>query len=189
MSLDGMFLGVNRIAYDRRVLFAELAAVSAQVGATRSRSAKIRALAECLRTLADHAEPDTLGGRRVLPGRAGTAGPSGRRSRGGAPAGAGSPGGASVSHCRRRGPRPSRLPAAAAAPRRRAAAAVRPGFRGRARLPAAGADRRGAAGRAGRLAGGRHRRCRRCAARPGAPGADGVGRPAGSGAGGAARRR
>ena len=55
-----MFLANGRIAYDRRVLFAELAAVSAQVGATRSRSAKVRALAECLRTLAGHAEPDTL---------------------------------------------------------------------------------------------------------------------------------
>ncbi len=60
MSLDGMFLANGRIAYDRRVLFAELPAVSAQVGATRSRSTKVRALAECLRTLAGHAETDTL---------------------------------------------------------------------------------------------------------------------------------
>ena len=48
-----MFLAIDRIAYDRAVLFAELASVSAQVGATRSRSAKVQALAESLRALAD----------------------------------------------------------------------------------------------------------------------------------------
>ena len=51
---------IDTIAYDGPVLFAELAAVSAEVGATRSRSAKIRMLAECLRTLADDVEPDAL---------------------------------------------------------------------------------------------------------------------------------
>ena len=56
----GMFLAIDRIAYDRAVLFAELAAVSGQVGATRSRSAKVEALAECLRALADDAESEAL---------------------------------------------------------------------------------------------------------------------------------
>ena len=56
----GMFLAIERIAYDRAVLFAELAAVSGQVGATRSRSAKVEALAECLRALADDAESEAL---------------------------------------------------------------------------------------------------------------------------------
>ena len=71
MSLDGisshveshqvrMFLGLDRIAYDQVVLFAELAATSKTVGATRSRSAKVEALAECLRALADDAEPVAL---------------------------------------------------------------------------------------------------------------------------------
>ena len=55
-----MFLANGRIAYDRRVLFAELATVSSEVGATRSRSAKVKALAERLRVLADDDEPVAL---------------------------------------------------------------------------------------------------------------------------------
>lgn len=42
------------------MLFAELAATSKTVGATRSRGAKVEALAECLRALADDAESDAL---------------------------------------------------------------------------------------------------------------------------------
>ncbi len=55
-----LFLAIDRIAYDRAVLFAELATVSSEVGATRSRSAKVKALAECLRALADGDEPVAL---------------------------------------------------------------------------------------------------------------------------------
>ena len=55
-----MRLWYTLIGYHRLVLFAELAAVSDQVGATRSRSIKVEALAECLRALADDAEPDAL---------------------------------------------------------------------------------------------------------------------------------
>ena len=55
-----MFLTIDRIAYDRAVLFAELAVTSKTVGATRSRSAKVGALAECLRALADDDEPEAL---------------------------------------------------------------------------------------------------------------------------------
>ncbi|MCY4373473.1 MAG: hypothetical protein OXC31_06820, partial [Spirochaetaceae bacterium] len=55
-----MRLWYTLIGYHRLVLFAELAAVSDQVGATRSRSIKVEALAVCLRALADDAEPDAL---------------------------------------------------------------------------------------------------------------------------------
>ena len=55
-----MFLAIDRIAYDRAVLFAELAATSKAVGATRSRSAKIQALAACLRALTGEAESESL---------------------------------------------------------------------------------------------------------------------------------
>ena len=51
---------MSRIGYDRLVLFAELATASAAVGATRSRSAKIEALAASLRALADDTEPEAL---------------------------------------------------------------------------------------------------------------------------------
>ena len=55
-----MFLAIDRIAYDRAVLFAELATVSSEVGSTRSRTAKVKALAECLRALSDDDEPVAL---------------------------------------------------------------------------------------------------------------------------------
>ena len=86
----------DRIGYDRRVLFAELAAVSTTVGATRSRSAKVEALAACLQALADEADPAALAAGvcflagRVRQGRLGI-GPAAAAPLLGAPAAAGDP--------------------------------------------------------------------------------------------------
>lgn len=86
----------DRIGYDRRVLFAVLAAVSTTVGATRSRSAKVEALAACLQALADEADPAALAAGvcflagRVRQGRLGI-GPAAAAPLLGAPAAAGDP--------------------------------------------------------------------------------------------------
>lgn len=86
----------DRIGYDRRVLFAVLAAVSTTVGATRSRSAKVEALAACLQALADEADPAALAAGvcflagRLRQGRLGI-GPAAAAPLLGAPAAAGDP--------------------------------------------------------------------------------------------------
>ena len=78
------------------MLFAELAAVSTTVGATRSRSAKVEALAACLQALADEADPAALAAGvcflagRVRQGRLGI-GPAAAAPLLGAPAAAGDP--------------------------------------------------------------------------------------------------
>src|SRR3546814_20628179 len=64
---------------DRRVLLAEIVATSAEVGATRSRTAKVAALTELLRRLATAAVVPAVAG---LPG----APPQGRLGGGGRPA-------------------------------------------------------------------------------------------------------
>lgn len=50
----------DRIGYDPAMLLSELAAASAKVGATRSRTAKVETMAACLRALADDDDPAAL---------------------------------------------------------------------------------------------------------------------------------
>ena len=78
------------------MLFAELAAVSTTVGATRSRSAKVKALAACLQALAEEADPAALAAGvcflagRLRQGRLGV-GPAAAAPLRAAPAAAGGP--------------------------------------------------------------------------------------------------
>lgn len=59
-AVGGAGVGAGRIGYDPAMRFAELAAASAKVGATRSRSAKVETMAACLRSLADDDDPAAL---------------------------------------------------------------------------------------------------------------------------------
>lgn len=57
-AAPGVF--ADRIGYDPAMLLSELAAASAKVGATRSRTAKVETMAACLRALADDDDPAAL---------------------------------------------------------------------------------------------------------------------------------